>query len=255
MVWSAWICAGLGACGQKVFPDQYDARTYDFAGLSQDLATPGPLVDAATPTTCLAKPAGLIGWWRGEQNATDAAGTHNGAWAGSSTYAAGEVGQAFSLVGGNYITTGITYSGDLTIDLWAAATDSNEGNYSSVVATANTLADNSFQIDLDATNAFRVQAGVDALHVPIGAATTNSLQHLAMTASGSTVTTYLNGAKVASQTYASTPFAITAFSIGISRTGAIWFDGLIDEVHVFSRALDATEIASIYATGHYGLCP
>ena len=44
-------------------------------------------------------PAGMVGWWKAEGNALDSAGTNNGVLQGGAGYAAGEVGQAFSLDG------------------------------------------------------------------------------------------------------------------------------------------------------------
>ena len=44
-------------------------------------------------------PAGMISWWKAEGNALDSVGVNNGALQGGAGYAAGEVGQAFSLDG------------------------------------------------------------------------------------------------------------------------------------------------------------
>src|ERR1700757_9863 len=48
--------------------------------------------DAAS---CVAPPSGLISWWRAEGNANDVLGGNNGTLQGSTTFASGEVGQAF----------------------------------------------------------------------------------------------------------------------------------------------------------------
>jgi hypothetical protein len=56
----------------------------------------------ALPQTSDAPPVvigGLVGWWRGENNADDSAGTNNGALVRGATFAPGMVGQAFSLDG------------------------------------------------------------------------------------------------------------------------------------------------------------
>ncbi|MGH7972117.1 MAG: hypothetical protein ACREIC_25670 [Limisphaerales bacterium] len=36
------------------------------------------LVSDAQTTNCVPRPAGLVGWWRGENNGNDSAGTNNG---------------------------------------------------------------------------------------------------------------------------------------------------------------------------------
>src|SRR5262245_65255486 len=44
-------------------------------------------------------PTGLVSWWRGEGNATDAQGVNHGTLVGGVTFAPGQVGQAFSFDG------------------------------------------------------------------------------------------------------------------------------------------------------------
>src|SRR5437868_5248491 len=56
---------------------------------------PSLVPDAA----CTAPPAGMVGWWPGENNANDIKGASNGTLQGSVTFPAGEVGQAFGLNG------------------------------------------------------------------------------------------------------------------------------------------------------------
>src|SRR5712664_141925 len=53
---------------------------------------------AAGPT-CAAPPAGLVSWWRAENNTSDSWGTNNGAATLFINYAPGKVGQAFSFGG------------------------------------------------------------------------------------------------------------------------------------------------------------
>src|SRR5256885_10217751 len=48
---------------------------------------------------CLPSPAGLIAWWRGENNALDSAGNDHGSVDGAVTYAAGKCGTAFQFDG------------------------------------------------------------------------------------------------------------------------------------------------------------
>ena len=57
------------------------------------------LTALADVTTCAPAPPGLVGWWAGEGNASDSAGTNNGALHGGMSFAAGEAGQAFNFNG------------------------------------------------------------------------------------------------------------------------------------------------------------
>src|SRR6266850_2211463 len=56
----------------------------------------------ATAADCVSSPGGLIGWWPGDGNANDRAGTNNATLqGGASANAAGTVGSAFSFDGTN----------------------------------------------------------------------------------------------------------------------------------------------------------
>ena len=49
---------------------------------------------------CYPKPSGIVSWWMGEGDASDATGANNGAAYGNPAYPNGEVVQAFGLAGG-----------------------------------------------------------------------------------------------------------------------------------------------------------
>src|SRR5437773_7138412 len=94
------------------------------------LGIAGLLYSSFFPTNCLAdfpvciaKPAGLVSWWRGEGDATDSMGTNNGVLLGNVAFTKGMVGQAFLLNGnGAYIrvphSPSLNFTNELTIELW-----------------------------------------------------------------------------------------------------------------------------------------
>src|SRR5437899_546796 len=49
--------------------------------------------------SCLSPPAGLVSWWRGEGDASDWTGAHNGVFTNGVSFTNGVVGQAFALDG------------------------------------------------------------------------------------------------------------------------------------------------------------
>ena len=54
----------------------------------------------ASAAVCVTPPAGLVGWWSGDGNTTDSAGTNNATLqAGATVAGVGEVGQSFSFNG------------------------------------------------------------------------------------------------------------------------------------------------------------
>ena len=79
---------------------------------------------APTPTpapTCAPPPAGMVSWWPGDGNANDIQSGNNGI--NNGTYAAGNVGQAFSLDGiNNFVeipdSPSVSITGAISIDAW-----------------------------------------------------------------------------------------------------------------------------------------
>ena len=56
-------------------------------------ATASPFT--TTPQSCVPAPAGLIGWWSGDDDASDVQANHNGALLNGATFGPGRVGPAF----------------------------------------------------------------------------------------------------------------------------------------------------------------
>jgi hypothetical protein len=72
----------------------------------------------------------------------------------------------------------------------------------------------------------------------------NRWYHVVMLRSDGVTKFYVNGIQTAN-TESSTPLAPTAFTIG-SATRGRFFDGMIDDVRIYNRALSASEIQAIY---------
>ncbi len=72
---------------------------------------------------------------------------------------------------------------------------------------------------------------------------TGAWTHLAATYDGTTLRLYVNGAQVAQLAVAgSIPTSNSPLRIGGNAIWGEWFNGLIDEVRVYNRALSAAEI-------------
>src|SRR5437773_3879700 len=71
---------------------------------------------------CIPPPLNLIAWWSGDGHPNDIQGTNNGTFP-AATYAAGKVGQAFSLNGSNAFveipdSPSVSIAGAISIDTW-----------------------------------------------------------------------------------------------------------------------------------------
>ena len=83
----------------------------------------------STMAICITPPSGLVGWWRGEGNAFDQAGTNNGTLVGNAAYVAGRVNQAFAFDGS---ADGVSLGNppelqlqNFTIEAWIKRDDAN----------------------------------------------------------------------------------------------------------------------------------
>src|SRR5437867_322570 len=80
-------------------------------------------LEPASGTTCTPSPANIVSWWQGEGSANDARGANSGVLEGGTSFALGEVDQAFSFDGINdRLIVGdpdnLKITGSLTIEAW-----------------------------------------------------------------------------------------------------------------------------------------
>ena len=224
-------------------------------------------------------PAGsnLVGWWAAEANANDNNGTNDGRFINGPVFAAGKAGQAFDFDGvsryvelsnnaalnpqGSFSFEGWIYPRQdaemAIIDKWADTPDyPNQRSYNFSTIPGRGLR---FAI-ADATN--QNNASFQLFDVA-GVLATNAWNHVAAVydQSNGARRMYVNGVKVAERIDPPTTVYTTFLpaSIGveeISLTGRlIYFNGLIDELSFYSRALSAAELLTIYNADSTGKCP
>ena len=235
------------------------------------------LVTQSAESSCLTPPPGLVSWWQGEGNAEDSLGVNSGTLQGGVVFAPGKVGQAFSFNGSTqYVripsSTSLSPTGSFTVDAWIYPTANNNGTiFSKWGDSGDYSGQRSYDLHLDAGNSLNFSLSDDAhqsdgsfhaLSTPSNSIVLNSWNHVAGVYDQSTGTRriYINGVLAASR--ADSPYTITAakadVSIGAwmrsSSDVASFFQGLIDEVDFFSRALSAAEVQAIYNAGADGKC-
>jgi len=213
----------------------------------------------------VAAPVGLVGWWRGENNAQDSAGTNNGTLHGDAGFSSGKVGQAFALNGTDAfieIPDAPTLRPvSLTLEAWLAfdATFSRDGVI--VAKPAGQVGSASFKLSRD----HGLLNGVIGDASGVGRATTvgfspvpGRFYHVAFTFDSGTMqqSLYLDGVRVqtASATksiaYDGQPLLLGGDSFNGTPTGSL--QGRIDEASIYNRALTPLEIASIFDAGPAG---
>lgn len=220
------------------------------------------LIWRVAPPDCLARPAGLVGWWSGDGITLDSAGTNDAVAVGGLVFTNGMVQQAFEMNGVNSFAQVASPIGlpmgnqPRTLALWlrtsrnlASSTESGLFQYGSIAngRMFGLITSGNAPGRLYFFGHNRDLAGNTALAV-------DTWYHAAVTYDGTNVTLYLNGQPDGSRALElNTVLDASGLTIG-TRPGSSYWQGRLDEVMLFDRALSADEIESIYTAGSYGVC-
>lgn len=219
-------------------------------------------------STCISSPANLIGWWPGDGDVNDMSGRNHGEVHGNVTFVQGKVGRAFNLDGSSFVTMGnppvlnltssqVTLSGWINPRVNSPAIYFGKTQYGpndylllygrgvDAMVTADSVG-----VTVLGYSDFPSKT---KLYVPL----IGEWTHIAMTYDGKTVLLYANGEIIGQAFYSGNisgtdePFNIGGRAVD-EGTGR--FNGLIDEVQVFNRALSPVEIKAIFEAGGDGQC-
>jgi hypothetical protein len=218
--------------------------------------------------TCVSPPSGLISWWDADSvtgnTAFDIAGVNNGTLMNGATTAPGVVGQAFSFDGLNDVlripdAPNLDITNQITVDAWINKQGFSQhpwGEGGRIVdkATAG-YPDGWFLDNKPGTGNLRFSIGaievLSSTVLPL-----NTWIHVAGVYDGSTLNVYSNGV-LAGTTSTNVPIPTNNLPLRIGADSTEYlevFNGLIDEVEVFNRALTQQEIESIFNAGSAGKC-
>jgi hypothetical protein len=206
-------------------------------------------VGSVAAQTCVFPPGGLISWWPGDDNANDIQGGNHGTLQNGASFDAGMVGAAFSFDGvddhalvPHSSSLDFAPGSSITMELWAFR--ESEADFVHMLGKRDGC--------YSPFEGYQMAIGPGAYasgDVPL-----NQWVHLAETYDQSTSIgkLYVDGQLIRSDT--GTIGANTApLLIGKSGTCLGW-NGLIDEVGIYSRALDQAEIQAIFEAGSAGKC-
>ncbi len=237
----------------------------------------GPAGKIKPPPGPVEPPAGMVSWWPGDGDTRDIIGDNDGALSGDASFASGKVGDAFSLDGtGDFVEIPHNASLNLpqfSVDAWVFIDPVvNAGQFNAFVGKSNgSTVGGGFWLAHDARNEAGFPVTEDALHFtvnggPSGASDAflknsvpeSGFYHLTGTFDGSQARLYVNGSLVDTGpaipgvTFNTFPLRIGAINLK-ERTGIDdRFEGIIDEVELFDRALSEAEIRSIFHAGSAG---
>jgi hypothetical protein len=217
---------------------------------------------------CAAAPPGLISWWKGDGNALDSVGGNNGTLYNGTNYASGEVQQAFSFNGLNQWveipdSPSLNPSNALTLETWVYVRGNPNTDLATIVTKFSTTIGelNQYQLETHYANGllnFRPLVYLADGYAYLDGKTIiqfNTWYHVAMTYDGSTLKLYVNGAFDGSVPGAGPiPAKAVPLRIGGPSAGPWWFNGRVDEVSLYNRALSSSEVLAIYNAGAAGKC-
>jgi cysteine-rich repeat protein len=228
-------CAAAPVCGNSVV--EAGEQCDDGNVVSGDGCSSTCIIEAGCP-------GGMISYWKGEGNANDVLGINNGTPQGSLSYAPGKVagGQAFSLNGnGDYISVQSpvnipTGNSPYAIEAWFYP---NSVGAKGILGYGNYGAGNQ-------VNALRLLDGCSNIGFrhywwgnDLDVCTNNppgAWYHVVASFDGTTRSIYLNGVKIASDQPTGHSATNSNFAVG-KTAGGEYFDGLLDGVAIYNRAL------------------
>ncbi len=205
-------------------------------------------------TSCV---SGLVGWWKLDEGSgittSDSSGFANHCtFVGTPTWQASSLckrGSCVNLNGSSYVSCGsdssMDYGTGLTLMGWVKHTTLDTGPYVVVAKNNNRYVLETYLSGyLYSTIGGPWESWVGTLSPAV---TNTNWHHVAMThnASNNALVFYINGAVARSTTAAWSTDNVGTVNIG-SRVGSYNWNGSLDDIRIYNRALSGTEITTIY---------
>src|SRR6266542_1810104 len=261
------VCVGID--GTSPFTGQLDEISIFTRALSgseiqgiYEAGSAGKCAPLSDPN-CVKPPSGLVSWWKGDGNATDATGSNNGALGGNATFAPGLDGQAFSFDGDkDGVTVGNPASLQLqsfTIEAWIKRASTNLASLD-VFQAGSVFGYGYAGYDFVVTDDGRLALGKVGISAVASTRSIKDLNwhHVAVTKAAGSVKFYVDSVGEAAPAYDPGFEFTSGAQIGSrqweSTQPSASFLGLIDEVSVYNRALSVSEIGTIYNARSAGKC-
>jgi hypothetical protein len=237
--------------------------------------TGGPAGVCAGSPTCIEPPPNLAAWWPGDGTSQDIVGTADGSLQGNAAFTAGKVGAGFALGGnGDSVFVGdvdeVESTTEFTLSLWANFASFGSGLSDNVVPLVTKwltapISPNQNSFALVETDgllnaAFADEADQVDMVLFAHSMTLNVWHHIVVVFDAGRVEVFVNGSSIGSATLAVTAIGDSVEPLRIGdwyytyNNNYRTFEGMLDEIQIWRRALHADEVVSIYEAGSGGTC-
>jgi len=217
---------------------------------------------------CTPTPSGAISLWKGDNNANDSVGSNNGTLMSGATFTTGKSGQALRFDGvDDYVSlSDVDFKSNVprSMAFWVKTSDAGDpitfGHLKGAFFGRGNGTTQHLHLGI-ASGKQTIEwydSGAQSIQGTSNIAD-NNWHHLVFVSDGAgTVSLYVDGALENSGAFVHTSGS-TSTRLGSQYEGnpiySYFFNGSLDEVLFFDRALSASEIAAIYGAGCAGTCP
>jgi hypothetical protein len=213
-------------------------------------------VTAYYSLTGYTQPPGLVGYWKLDEGlgttAYDSSDYNNHGIVYGASWTSGKVNSALSFDGvDDYVDCGADASlmptTAITLEAWFKASDVN--TYATIVST---FYYEGYFLRINPNGGIEFAPGICCS--PPGTIQPGVWYHVVGTFDGTTSRIYVNGELVGSQGSGYLAYTGQSLRIGNNPTTGLWFNGIIDEVRIYNRALSQEEIVAdmTYYSGTVG---
>lgn len=217
---------------------------------------------------CIQSPPGLIGWWSGDLNGVDRVASNDASLINGASFAHATVNDGFSFDGVNdslhILYSPTLTSSNLSVELWVNPTAPVSDPAGQDLLFGQAFGSPQMAIKPGIGGAIvswqsRITNGTLREAVSSNAIPLNTFSHVVGTWDGASLRLYVNGVFHSAQLVdgptlnTTCDFYIGGFTEACGVSGS-FFQGIIDEVSVYNRALTPADIAQLYQADGGGKC-
>ena len=214
--------------------------------------------------TCYPVPKDLVGWWSGDESASDIFGKNHGRLMGDIEFVEAMVKSGFFFNGSNYVSINdsktLDFGDSFTIDAWikpgiggVTILDKTENNDLANYRLFLGVAGNSTDSRIGFWNGDRYVLSTQSIPLNQFSHVAITLKHVGGIDSFNTLKIYINGILDSAHFIGFGKINDGQVRIGSDINGR-YFQGVIDEVEIFNRDLSQSEIGEIANAGPNGKC-